>query len=178
MRVRDKKDKTSTRVSDLDLSPRPSWDEYFLDGAEWAGARGDCTRRRIGAVFVDSHHRIIATGYNGAPPGMSGCLEGACPRGKLESSEIPHDTPYDDPTSPGYCISTHAEVNAMLNASGRDLRGSTCYVSAVPDHRFVSGKPCPRCQKDLAAAGVARVVWRDEAGSMFEDVPKFMLPRF
>ena len=169
MRVRDKKDKVLTPVSDLDLSPRPGWDEYFLDGAEWAGARGDCTRRRIGAIFVDPFHRIIATGYNGAPPGVSGCLAGACPRGKLETGEIPHDTPYDDPASPGYCISTHAEVNAMLNASGRDLRGSTCYVSS---------KPCPRCQKDLAAAGVVRVVWRDGSGSMFEDVPKFMLPRF
>ena len=158
---------------------RPPWDLYFLDGAEWAGARGDCTRRKIGAIFVDPFHRIIATGYNGAPPGTSGCLDGACPRGKLRTDQLPPDSPYDDPMSPGYCISIHAEVNAMLNASGRDLRGSTCYVGSWwSGPSRVSSKPCPRCQKDLAAAGVVRVVWRDETGSMREDIPRRMLPRF
>ena len=157
---------------------RPPWDLYFLDGAEWVATRGDCTRRQIGALIVDPQKRIVATGYNGAPPGLPGCLEGACPRGRLSVLEVPPETPYDDVASPGYCISIHAETNAMLNASGRDLRGSTCYIGVARNGQFPSAKPCFLCQKALAAAGIVRVVWRDESGSMREDIPRRMLPRF
>lgn len=63
------------------MPERPGWREYFLGVAEAVAARGDCTRRRVGAVLVQDH-RIVSTGYNGAPRGAPGCLEGACPRGR------------------------------------------------------------------------------------------------
>lgn len=58
---------------------RPDWDTYFLGVAQSISARADCRRRTVGAVIVSQDHRVLSTGYNGAPPGRPGCLAGACP---------------------------------------------------------------------------------------------------
>ena len=39
--------------------------------------RSTCLRRQVGAVIVKDK-RILATGYNGAPPGMPHCLDIGC----------------------------------------------------------------------------------------------------
>jgi dCMP deaminase len=128
---------------------RPSWDAYFLGVAKAVAARADCRRRAVGAVLVDVGHRIASTGYNGARAGSPGCLEGNCPRGLLSYERVAEFTSYDDPTSPGYCISTHAEVNALLYAKG-PVQGCTVYVT---------DPPCPGCTKVLRNAGVHAVVY-------------------
>ena len=62
---------------------RPSWDEYFMEMAELTAQRSTCMRRHVGAVIVKDR-RAIATGYNGAPRGLSHCEEnGGCLRQKL-----------------------------------------------------------------------------------------------
>lgn len=129
----------------------PSWDEYFLSITQAVAARAKCTRRRVGAVLVDTDHRIIATGYNGAAPGVPDCLEGACPRGLLDYDQVPGLGDYDRPGSPGFCIAIHAEMNALLFAT-RDTKGTTAYIT---------DQPCPGCRKALAAAGIVRAVWPD-----------------
>lgn len=126
---------------------RPGWDEYFMGIAEAVATRADCTRRKVGAVLVDDQHRIVGTGYNGAPSGVTGCLDGGCPRGKLTTQELAPMTDYD--AGPGRCVALHAEVNAVLYAV-RAARGTTCYVNH---------EPCGPCLRTLAGAGVARVVW-------------------
>lgn len=62
--------------------PRPDWDAWALGIAEAVARRGDCTRRRVGAVVLDVRHRIIGAGYNGTRPGGPSCLAGGCPRGR------------------------------------------------------------------------------------------------
>ena len=126
----------------------PTWDEYFLQIAHAVSARAKCTRRKVGAVIV-LDRRIIATGYNGAPPGEKDCLEGACPRGALDYATVPGLGDYDRPGTPGFCIAIHAEVNALLFAT-RDTKGATAYIT---------DPPCPGCRKALAAAGVVRVIF-------------------
>ena len=140
----------SDAVSDpvSDTTGVPGWDDYFLGIAAAVSARAKCTRRRVGAVLTIDH-RIIATGYNGAAPGESDCLQGACPRGKLGYDDVPGLGDYDRPGTPGFCIAIHAEVNALLFAT-RDTKGSTAYIT---------DPPCPGCRKALAAAGVVRAVW-------------------
>jgi len=128
----------------------PSWDQYFLQIAQTVSTRAKCRRRRVGAVLTVDR-RIIATGYNGAPPGEADCLEGACPRGLLGYDEVPELGDYDRPGTPGFCIAIHAEVNALLFAT-RDTNGATAYIT---------DPPCPGCRKALAAAGVVRAVWPD-----------------
>ena len=96
---------------------RPSWDEYYLMIASAVASRADCSRRQHGAVIVGPDRRPVSFGYNGAPSGAPGCLEGACPRGRLGYEELRSLAGgYDDPESPGFCISIHAEANAIILA--------------------------------------------------------------
>lgn len=127
---------------------RPSWDDYFLTIARSVARRADCRRRQHGCVLVDADNRIIATGYNGAPAGEKGCLSGACPRGMASYEEVRTLSSYDA-IGPGYCISVHAEANALLYAR-TSCKGATAYIT---------GEPCPTCHKLLRAAGVERIVW-------------------
>jgi dCMP deaminase len=58
---------------------RPSWDQYFMQLADLAAHRSNCMKRRVGCVIV-REKRVVSTGYNGTPRGMTNCNEGGCPR--------------------------------------------------------------------------------------------------
>ena len=137
---------------------RPDWDEYFLRAAVWASQRGDCTRRRIGAVIVWGQ-RIWATGYNGTPePGEAGCLDGACPRGRKSAEELPaYSGDYSD------CIAYHAEANAIqqFDYVRRHLEITTKLRSdwGCP-LLYVSAPPCLGCRELIADNGIG-AYWRE-----------------
>lgn len=149
------------------MSERPDWDEYFLSIAQAVAARADCTRRQVGAVIV-RQQRIVATGYNGAPAGMPGCLSGACPRGHHRQITFDngswcacgHPWPCPDYHAPGsgyntpagYCIAIHAEANAILYA-GRER----CLAAIL----YITHHPCDGCAKLIWAAGIARIICPD-----------------
>lgn len=126
------------------MDERLGWDEYFLQVASAVSLRADCTRSKVGAVLVDGNHRVVGTGYNGAPPGAPGCLSGACPRGKLSYEEFPTESDY------GNCIAHHAEFNAVIYALPEERSGTTIYVTR---------RPCTLCKELLLAEGIVRVVW-------------------
>lgn len=86
-------------------STRPDRDTYFMLMARTAALRGSCSRRAVGAIAVSVDHRVMGSGYNGAPPGVPHCR---------------HD---DD--SPCY-ISDHAEWNAITHGGAR---GKTLYCT-------------------------------------------------
>jgi dCMP deaminase len=117
---------------------RPSFDAYMLELARTAAIRGTCVRRRQGAVLVRSS-RVIATGYDGGPPGAPRCDEGGCP--------------WSAPGSPAAderrCIAVHAIASVLLAASAEQLDGASVFATSVP---------CLRCATLVAAAGVAEVV--------------------
>jgi len=58
---------------------RPDWDNYFMEIARVAASRSNCCRRHVAAVVVKDR-RIISTGYNGTPRGITNCCDGGCPR--------------------------------------------------------------------------------------------------
>lgn len=125
------------------MADRPSFDEFYLAGAQWASTRADCTRAQVGAVLVSRDHRV-SIGYNGLPAGIPGCASaGNCPRGQLSSDECAPDSDYAN------CAATHAERNAITRARPEDLPGSTLYVTR---------EPCPACRTLIECAGIARVV--------------------
>lgn len=132
----------------LQPKSRPSFPYYYLMGAQWAAKRGDCTRRQVGALLVDINH-LVMPGYNGTPEhGQPGCLDGACPRGRMSHSELP---PYAGDYS--NCIAVHAEENALRKA--RYVDGFYLYASSV----YVTAEPCSGCYELLADAGVKDVWW-------------------
>jgi len=130
------------------MDPRPTWNEWGLELARTVALRADCTRRQVGAVLMDRQHRIVATGYNGAPAGEKGCLTaGACPRGRMSQEQVPPGSSYD--TGAGACIAVHAEQNVVIRASWQDMAGATLYVTDTP---------CDGCWRTIRATPIYLVV--------------------
>ena len=113
-----------------------SWDEYFMGVALLASQRSKDPSTQVGACIVDKDKRILSTGYNGFP---QGCSDDEFPWNRDESKG---DTKYQ------YVV--HAELNAILNASGKSLAGSTLYVGLFP---------CNECAKAIIQAGVKEVIY-------------------
>lgn len=130
----------------LNDGERPSIMQWALEGTMWAATRGECVRRKVGAIILDNDNRVVGVGYNGAPAGEPSCLTGACPRA---TSDVEPGSSYD--TGPGACIAIHAEANALLDA-GRAARGARL---------FVSNPPCDGCIKLARGARIHRVYWLD-----------------
>ena len=74
-------DSLRAAIRQLDLTDearlRPSWDQYFMQLADLAALRSNCMKRRVGCCIVRDK-RVISTGYNGTPRGMTNCNEGGC----------------------------------------------------------------------------------------------------
>jgi dCMP deaminase len=138
----------------MDMS-RISKDEYYLDIALAVSKRSTCLKRHYGCVIV-KNDEIIATGYNGSPRGYANCCDiGFCKR--LDKEHNSGD--YSD------CHSVHAEQNAMLSASRKDMIGSTMYLAGeerdfleVEYHLVNDCEPCPICSRMLANSGIERVI--------------------
>ncbi|MBR6921698.1 MAG: dCMP deaminase family protein [Clostridia bacterium] len=111
-----------------------SWDEYFMSVALLAAMRSKDPNTQVGACIVGEDKRIISTGYNGFPRGCS-------------DDEFPWDREGEDTKYP---FVVHAELNAILNAGGRNLSGSKLYVALFP---------CNECAKAIIQAGIKTVVY-------------------
>lgn len=121
---------------------RPSWDEYFMTLAEEVSTRTTCLRRAVGAVIVKDR-RILATGYNGVPTGISHCAEVGCLREKLG---VPSGQKHE------LCRGLHAEQNAIIQAAkyGINIDGASIYINT---------QPCVVCAKMLINAGIQEIVY-------------------
>lgn len=117
---------------------RPGWDVYFLNIAVAVARRADCTRRSVGAVIV-REHRIISTGYNGAPRGAPGCLEGACPRGR--HYQVPKYRPV--PEGATFCAYIHGPYRREDAPPGM-MHGTGCMCKAdIKACACGNDLPCP-----------------------------------
>ena len=125
-----------------DASKRPSWDRYFMDLAEVASRRSNCSRRRVAAVIVRDH-RVISTGYNGTPCGVRNCFDGGCPRC---ASNVPSGTAISE------CLCRHGEENAIVQAAryGIAVQGAVLYTTY---------SPCLQCAKMIINAGISEVIY-------------------
>jgi len=131
-------------------------ENYYLDIAETVLIRSTCRRRRYGAIIV-LNDEIIATGYNGAPRGRMNCLDrGVCMRDELK---IPRGERYE------MCRSVHAEANAIISASRRDMIGATLYLTGRDSSAgdlLVDTIPCSMCRRLIINSGIERTVCRTD----------------
>lgn len=123
---------------------RPSIDEYYLGIAQAVAARGECRRRKVGAVIVRDGS-IVGTGYNGAPAGEPSCLDGACPRATQHEGLVQSGAGYAE----SGCVVIHAEANAIIRAGRERCLGATLYVTS---------ECCELCAPLVRAAGIVKVV--------------------
>ena len=131
-----------------------NWDEYFMGIAMLAARRSKDPNTQVGACIVSEDNIIISTGYNGMPKGCSDDI-------------VPWDRDgAQDMTKYPYVV--HAELNAILNANGRDLRGSRIYVALFP---------CNECAKAIIQSGVKEVLYLSDKykDTMLNLVSKRML---
>ncbi len=128
---------------------------YYLDIAQTVAERGTCIRRNYGAIIVHNDE-IISTGYVGAPRGRKNCSDlGYCIRQQLN---IPRGERYE------MCRSVHAEANAIISASRRDMIGSTLYLvglEAETGDIVANSCCCSMCKRMVINSGIKEVVIRD-----------------
>ena len=133
---------------------RISKENYYLDIAETVLERATCLRRIYGAIIV-KNDEIISTGYNGAPRGRANCVDmGYCSR---EAMKVPRGERYE------LCRSVHAEANAIISASRRDMVGGTIYLvgrNAQTGELLPDATSCPMCRRMIINAGIDEVVIR------------------
>lgn len=153
------------------MDNRPSFSDTFLAVAHTMAERGTCPRLKVGAV-ITRNNRIIATGYNGSPPGLAHCSEVGCLR---QVCEVCQGTGQDSfPHKPGeffQCINCHgegylggckraihAEANALLQCAkvGPSADGSTLYCTH---------EPCIDCSKLIIGAGIEVVYYQSPYAS-------------
>ena len=125
---------------------------YYLDIAETVSERSTCLKRMYGAIVVNNDE-IISSGFNGAPRGVTSCLEkGECLR---ENSD--RGTDYSN------CLSTHAEMNAIISASRKEMIGGTLYLVGKDklNKTYVKNPtPCSICKRLIINSGIEKVIVR------------------
>ena len=136
------------------MDNRTSKQNYYLDIADSVLERSTCLRRKYGAIIV-RNDEIISTGYNGAPRGRRNCSDlGRCTR---ETLRIPSGERYE------LCRSVHAEANAIISASRRDMIGASIYLvgrDARTDELLHDAMSCSMCKRQIINAGIDRVIIR------------------
>lgn len=112
------------------------WDAYFMGIAMLSAERSKDPSTCVGACIVSDDNRILSLGYNGMPRGCS-------------DNEYPWERE-GDALDTKYLYVCHAELNALLNYSGTDMRGAKIYTTLFP---------CNECTKALIQAGIKEVIY-------------------
>ncbi|MCI9303672.1 dCMP deaminase family protein [Clostridium sp.] len=113
-----------------------SWDDYFMSVALLSGKRSKDPSTQVGACIVNKNNIIESIGYNGLPKGCS-------------DDEFPWDKE-GEALNTKYPFVVHGELNAILNAKGKDLSGCRIYVALFP---------CNECAKAIIQSGISEVIY-------------------
>jgi dCMP deaminase len=108
------------------------WYTYFFDIARTVAKQSKDPSTQVGAIVVDTNHRIVATGYNGFPKGCD------------DNPELYADRNYK---LKHVC---HAEANCVCQAasSGQSFQGGIIFITL---------RPCVECAKLIIQSGIKEV---------------------
>ena len=112
-----------------------SWDQYYMSIAQLVKSRSKDPVTQVGACII-MNNRVISTGYNGFPTGLS-------------NLDFPWTKGNKDDTKNKHYYVVHAEMNAILSAK-KDITGSSIYVTLFP---------CNECAKAIIQSGIKKVVY-------------------
>ena len=125
-------------------------DEYYLEIAKSVAKRSTCLRRQYGAVIIRDDE-IVSTGYNGSPRIRPNCSD--LKRCERERLGVPHGEQYEK------CVAVHAEQNAIISASRREMLGGRLYLAGFENGKELRDPmPCLICSRMIANAGIIEVV--------------------
>jgi dCMP deaminase len=113
-----------------------SWDEYFIGVALLSAKRSKDPNTQVGACIVNNKNKIVGAGYNGLPIGCS-------------DDDFPWEK-QGDFLNTKYPFVCHAELNAILNNIGMDLKGCKIYTALFP---------CNECTKAIIQSGITEVIF-------------------
>lgn len=113
-----------------------TWDEYFMGIALLSAERSKDPNTSVGACIVSRDNKILSVGYNGMPIGCS-------------DDEFPWERE-GNPLETKYLYVCHAELNALLNYTGTNLRGSKIYTTLFP---------CNECTKAIIQSGITEIIY-------------------
>ena len=121
------------------------WDKRFMEMTELVSTWSSCIRRQVGAIIVKDK-RILTTGYNGAPSGVSSC--------KDREKCIRIERNIASGTCQEICYAVHAEQNAICQAAklGLSIDGATLYCTH---------QPCTICARLIINSGITKVVYKN-----------------
>ena len=117
--------------------------EFYMGTALLAAQRSKDPKTKVGCCIVDPDGVILSTGYNGFPTGIPDS-EGNWTKEPDFFGNTKHD----------YVV--HSEINGILNASGKSLKGATMYTTLFP---------CKECAKAIIQAGIKHVVYLKDTGT-------------
>lgn len=150
-------------------------DDYLMRVARLTAKRSTCLRGQVGIVLV-MQNRIIATGYNGSPPGQDHCIDVGCEQQDFPGPVVPSPRGIDDQDvlipvklergivdariplnffDVGCQRTVHAEANALAFAARYGI--PTGGAAAISTH-----SPCRACALLLRSAGVLSLFYDQE----------------
>lgn len=114
-----------------------SWDIYFINLAKNVAKKSKDRSTKVGAIIVNDHDEIVATGFNGFPRGID------------DENPAYHERPLK------YDVTEHAERNAIYQAAARGsaCRGTTLYLGHSPWNGI-----CTDCARAIIQAGIKTII--------------------
>ena len=145
---------------------------YYLGIAKAVSQRSSCLNKHWGAVIVKDDV-IVSTGFNGAPRGVKDCIE----KGYCRLAEYRRKNKLGRGEGYEQCMSVHAEMNAIIQASKEELEGATLYLYGVECTNLenvwnyvANPMPCVNCRRAIINAKIQKVIIQkdDNTGIQFD----------
>ena len=123
--------------------------DYYLGIARAVSKKSTCLKKQYGAVIVKDDE-VIATGYNDTCRKEPHCTTCTKPSGNGDIEEYKA------------CPAVHAEMNAIISASRKEMLGADLYLAGFSSSsgEEIEAYPCEICLRLIKNAGIDRVINR------------------